>query len=75
MPRRARRISLALDLTDMTIVRFGRIVPVQGEVLLLIGYSLYTISLMQTWDHAEFIMFGLDAGNTHALFSQLVRDK
>lgn len=35
---------------------------------------LYTIGLMQTLNHPEFIMFGLDAGNAHALFSQLVRD-
>ncbi len=35
---------------------------------------LYTIGLMQTLDHPEFIMFGLDADNAHALFSQLVRD-
>lgn len=35
---------------------------------------LYTIGLMQTLNHPEFIMFGLDAGNAHALFSQLVRN-
>jgi len=35
---------------------------------------LYTIGLMQTFRHPEFIMFGLDARNAHALFSQLVRD-
>jgi hypothetical protein len=35
---------------------------------------LYTIGLMQTLDHAEFIMFGLEADNIHALFSQLVRE-
>jgi hypothetical protein len=35
---------------------------------------LYTIGLMQTYHHPEFIMFGLDADNAHALFSQLVRD-
>lgn len=35
---------------------------------------LYTIGLMQTLNHPEFIMFGLDADNIHALFSQLVRD-
>ncbi|WP_020475692.1 DUF4262 domain-containing protein [Zavarzinella formosa] len=35
---------------------------------------LYTIGLMQTCRHPEFIMFGLDANNAHALFSQLVRD-
>lgn len=35
---------------------------------------LYTIGLMQSFRHPEFIMFGLDAGNAHLLFSQLVRD-
>jgi hypothetical protein len=35
---------------------------------------LYTIGLMQTCNHPEFIMFGLEANNAHALFSQLVRD-
>lgn len=35
---------------------------------------LYTIGLMQTYHHPEFIMFGLDADNAHALFSQLVRE-
>jgi hypothetical protein len=35
---------------------------------------LYTIGLMQTCNHPEFIMFGLEADNAHALFSQLVRD-
>jgi hypothetical protein len=35
---------------------------------------LYTIGLIHTLDHPEFIMFGLEAGNAHALFSQLVRD-
>ena len=35
---------------------------------------LYTIGLMETVNHPEFVMFGLDAGNTHALFSQLVRE-
>jgi hypothetical protein len=34
---------------------------------------LYTIGLMQTLDHPEFIMFGLEADKAHALFSQLVR--
>jgi hypothetical protein len=34
----------------------------------------YTIGLMQTCCHPEFIMFGLDAANAHALFSQLVRN-
>jgi hypothetical protein len=35
---------------------------------------LYTIGLMQTWGHPEFIVFGLEAGNAHILLSQLVRD-
>lgn len=35
---------------------------------------VYTIGLMQTFCHPEFIMFGLDAGNAHALYTQLVRD-
>lgn len=35
---------------------------------------LYSIGLMQTLNHPEFIMFGLEAENSHALFSQLVRD-
>jgi hypothetical protein len=35
---------------------------------------LYTIGLMQTLNHPEFIMFGLEPDNAHALFSQLVRD-
>jgi len=35
---------------------------------------LYTIGLMQSCDHPEFIVFGLDADNAHALFSQLIRD-
>ena len=35
---------------------------------------LYTIGLMQTQNHPEFIMFGLDAGNMHALISQLVQN-
>jgi hypothetical protein len=35
---------------------------------------LYTIGLMQTLNHPELIMFGLEADNMHALFSQLVRD-
>src|SRR6516162_6589826 len=34
----------------------------------------YTIGLMETLDHPEFIVFGLEAGNGHALFSGLVRD-
>ena len=35
---------------------------------------LYTIGLMQTLNHPELIMFGLEENNAHALFSQLVRD-
>jgi hypothetical protein len=35
---------------------------------------LYTIGLTQTLNHPEFIMFGLEAYNAHALFSQFVRD-
>jgi hypothetical protein len=35
---------------------------------------LYSIGLMQTLNHPEFIMFGWDAKNAYALFSQLVRD-
>ena len=35
---------------------------------------LYTIGLMQTLNHPEFIMFGLEAANMHSLFSQLVRN-
>ena len=35
---------------------------------------LYTIGLMQTLNHAEFVLFGLEANNVHALLSQLVRD-
>lgn len=35
---------------------------------------LYTIGLIQTLDHPELIMFGLEARDIHALFSQLVRD-
>lgn len=35
---------------------------------------LYTIGLMQTLNHPELIMFGLEADNIHALFSQFVRD-
>src|SRR5579862_3176056 len=35
---------------------------------------LYTIGLMQTLNHPEFIMFGLAADNAHALFSQIVED-
>lgn len=33
---------------------------------------LYTIGLMQTLDHPEMIVFGLDPENAHALFSSLV---
>jgi hypothetical protein len=33
---------------------------------------LYSIGLMQTCDHPEFIVFGLDADNAHALFSGLI---
>lgn len=35
---------------------------------------LYTIGLMQTFNHPELIMFGPEADNAHVLFSQLVRD-
>lgn len=35
---------------------------------------LYTIGLMQTYHHPELIIFGLDAENAYALFSQLVHD-
>ncbi len=35
---------------------------------------LYTIGLMQTCHHPEFIIFGLDDSNAHALFSGLIRD-
>jgi hypothetical protein len=35
---------------------------------------LYTIGLMQTFNHPELIMFGLEADNMHALFSQLAHD-
>jgi hypothetical protein len=34
----------------------------------------YTIGLMETLRHPEFIIFGLDSDNGHALFSGLVRD-
>ena len=34
----------------------------------------YTIGLMETLHHPEFILFGMDSGNSHALFSGLVRD-
>lgn len=35
---------------------------------------LYTIGLMETCKHPELIIFGLDAGNAHALFSGLIAD-
>lgn len=35
---------------------------------------LYTIGLMQTSNHPEFILFGLEAKVSHTLISQLVRD-
>jgi len=35
---------------------------------------LYTIGLMQTCHHPEFIVFGLEADNAHALFAGLVHD-
>jgi hypothetical protein len=35
---------------------------------------LYTIGLMETCRHAEFIIFGLEADNAHALLSGLVRE-
>lgn len=35
---------------------------------------LYTIGLMQTLDHPELIVFGLEPENAHALISQFVRD-
>jgi hypothetical protein len=35
---------------------------------------LYTIGIMQTFKHPELIMFGLKADDSHALFSQLVRN-
>jgi hypothetical protein len=34
----------------------------------------YTIGLMETCHHPEFIVFGLEGGNAHALFSALIRD-
>lgn len=34
----------------------------------------YTIGLMETLHHPEFIVFGLDSGNGNALFAGLVRD-
>jgi Domain of unknown function (DUF4262) len=35
---------------------------------------MYTIGLMQSYEHPDFIMFGLDEKNTYGLFSALVRD-
>jgi hypothetical protein len=35
---------------------------------------LYSIGLMQTCQHPEFIIFGLDAENAYALFSGLIND-
>ena len=35
---------------------------------------LYSIGLMQTLQHPEFIMFGLEADEIHALFRQLIAD-
>jgi hypothetical protein len=35
---------------------------------------LYTIGLMHTCPHPEFIIFGLDSDDAHALFSGLIRD-
>jgi len=35
---------------------------------------VYTVGLMQSCDHPEFIMFGLESGNAQALFSQLYHD-
>jgi hypothetical protein len=34
----------------------------------------YTVGLMETLRHPEFIIFGLESDNGHALFSGLVRD-
>src|SRR5262245_18063817 len=34
----------------------------------------YTIGLMETCCHPEFILFGLEASHAHALFSALIRD-
>jgi hypothetical protein len=33
---------------------------------------LYTIGLMQTWDHPELILFGLDARNGHGILAAMV---
>ena len=35
---------------------------------------LYSIGLMQTFNHPEFILFGLEPKYAHALISELVRD-
>jgi hypothetical protein len=35
---------------------------------------LYSIGLMQTWDHPELIVFGLDLNNAHALLSGMIRE-
>lgn len=35
---------------------------------------LYTIGLMQTCNHPELIVFGLEANNAHDLFSELIQD-
>lgn len=34
---------------------------------------LYSVGLMPTYEHPEFIVFGLDSANAHALFSGLVQ--
>jgi hypothetical protein len=34
----------------------------------------YTIGLMETYHHPEFIVFGLEGDNAHALFSALIRE-
>ncbi len=35
---------------------------------------LYSIGLMQTWDHPELIVFGLHPSDAHALFSGMIRE-
>jgi hypothetical protein len=35
---------------------------------------LYSIGLMQSYDHPELIVFGLEPDDAHALFSGLIRD-
>jgi hypothetical protein len=35
---------------------------------------LYTIGLMETCRHPEFVIFGLESDHAHALFSALIRD-